>query len=73
MAVNRVKTLTAEGKSYNLFYKGSRLANITLEPGEKMTRERAFEIINDLCVQAGIKPRKHIGLVTYEEAEPETD
>lgn len=59
-----------EGKTYDLHYAGIFVANVTLEPGKKMTRDMAFAIINDLLTADGIAPRKRIDRVTFTEAKP---
>ncbi len=70
MKVRRTDRLEQDGKTYDLYYHGAIVANITLEPGKEMTRDMAFAIINHMCEENGIPPRKHVDRVRFAEAEP---
>ena len=72
--VKMVDELKNEGKTYNIYVKGRRLVNLTLERGQKLNTEIALSIIKDIAKQGRInnnkiKPEE----ITFEEAEPEFD
>ena len=72
--VEMVNKLENEGKTYNIYVKGRRLVNLTLERGQKLNTEIALSIIKDIAKQGRInnnkiKPEE----ITFEEAEPEFD
>ncbi len=68
MILERTEQLKSEGKTYDLFYNGKRVCNITLEKGEELTQESAFIIINDVFVNDfKMKPRKYIDKVSFTE------
>lgn len=71
MTLTRAQKLNNVGKSYNLYYRGNLIANVSLERGHEMTQEMAFEIINQFATEAGAKPRKYVEMATFEEAEVE--
>ncbi|MGN1053275.1 MAG: hypothetical protein ACI4SH_07815 [Candidatus Scatosoma sp.] len=73
MKMERVNKLNKEGKTYNLFYNEKAVANITLEAGAILTKETAFEIINQIFIEQGFKPRKYIEKVSFCEAPIEKD
>lgn len=70
MKVRRTDRLAEGGKTYDLYYNGKLVANVTLEPGKEMTRDLAFAIINHMCGERGIPPRKYLERVRFAEAEP---
>ena len=73
-AVKMVDELKSVGKTYNIYVKGHRLINLTLERGEELNAEIAFDIVKDIARQGRIKSRKvKPEDVTFEEAEPEFD
>ena len=72
--VKMVDELKNVGKTYNIYVKGRRLVNLTLERGQKLNTEIALSIIKDIAKQGRIntgkvKPEE----ITFEEAEPEFD
>ena len=72
--VKMVDELKNEGKTYNIYVKGRRLVNLTLERGQKLNTEIALSIIKDIAKQQGVNPNKvKPEDVTFEEAEPEFD
>lgn len=72
MKVKMVDKLESEGKTYNIYVKGHRLINLTLERGQKLNTEIALDIVKDIARQGRIKSRKvKPEDVTFEEAEPE--
>ncbi len=69
-----VNKLKSEGKTYNIYVKGHRLINLTLERGQKLDAEIALDIVKDIAEQGKINPGKIKPKdVTFEEAEPEFD
>lgn len=73
-AVKMVDELESVGKTYNIYVKGRRLVNLTLERGQKLNTEIALSIIKDIAKQGRINPGKVKPKdVTFEEAEPEFD
>lgn len=72
--VKMVDELENVGKTYNIYVKGRRLVNLTLERGQKLNTEIALSIIKDIAKQGRINPGKVKPKdVTFEEAEPEFD
>ena len=72
--VEMVDKLESVGKTYNIYVKGHRLINLTLESGEELNAEIAFDIVKDIAKQWRINPGKIKPKdVTFEEAEPELD
>ena len=72
--VKMVDKLEKEGKTYNIYVKGHRLINLTLERGQKLNTEIALDIVKDIARQGRIKSCKvKPEDVTFEEAEPEFD
>ena len=72
--VEMVDRLKREGKTYNIYVKGHRLINLTLEGGQKLDAEIALDIVKDVAKQGKIHPGKvKLKDVTFEEAEPEFD
>ena len=72
--VKMVDELESVGKTYNIYVKGHRLINLTLESGEELNAEIAFDIVKDVAKQGRINPGKIKPKdVTFEEAEPELD
>ena len=72
--VKMVDELESVGKTYNIYVKGHRLINLTLESGEELNAEIAFDIVKDIAKQRRINPGKvKPEDVTFEEAEPEFD
>ncbi len=70
--VKMVDKLKREGKTYNIYVKGHRLVNLTLERGQKLDAEIALDIIKDIAKQGRINTSKvKPEDVTFEEAEPE--
>ena len=70
--VTMVDKLKKEGKTYNIYVKGHRLINLTLERGQKLDAEIALDIVKDVAKQGKIHPGKvKLKDVTFEEAEPE--
>ena len=70
--VTMVDKLKREGKTYNIYVKGHRLINLTLEGGQKLDAEIALDIVKDVAKQGKIHPGKvKLKDVTFEEAEPE--
>lgn len=66
--MKRTEQLYSEGKTYDLFYNNKKVCKVTLEKGNKMTQERAFQIINDVFINDfKMKPRKHINKVSFVE------
>lgn len=68
--VVKVTKLYNKGKTYDLLYLVKDMdykpvVNITLECGQEMTREIAFEIINQTFISMGYKPRKDINKVKW--------
>ena len=71
MKMKAVDNLDRPGKSYDLLYNGKRMVNVSLEAGDEMTKETAFDIINHTAREMGYAPRKYIDKVSWEEtAEP---
>ena len=72
--VKMVDKLEREGKTYNIYVKGHRLINLTLERGQKLDAEIALDIVKDIAKQGKIRQTKvKLEDVTFEEAEPEFD
>ena len=72
--VKMVDELESVGKTYNIYVKGHRLINLTLESGEELNAEIAFDIVKDIAKQQGVSPdRVKPEDITFEEAEPEFD
>ena len=72
--VEMVDKLKREGKTYNIYVKGHRLINLTLERGKKLDAEIALDIVKDIAKQGKIRQTKvKLEDVTFEEAEPEFD
>ena len=72
MKVKMVDKLKREGRTYNIYVKGHRLINLTLERGKKLDAEIALDIVKDIAKQGKIRPVKiKPEDVTFEEAEPE--
>ena len=72
--VKMVDALKNEGKTYNIYVKGRRLVNLTLERGQKLNTEIALSIIKDIAKQGRINTNKvKPEEITFEEAEPEFD
>lgn len=72
--VEMVDKLEHVGKTYNIYAKGHKLINLTLESGHELDIEKAFIIVKDIAKQQGVNPaRVKIEDVTFEEAEPEFD
>lgn len=72
--VEMVDKLKQVGKTYNIYAKGHKLINLTLECGHEMNKEIAFNIVKDIAKQQRINPtRVKIEDVTFEEADPEFD
>ena len=70
--VQMVDKLEKVGKTYNIYVKGHRLINLTLERGKKLDAEIALDIVKDIAKQGKIRPAKiKLEDVTFEEAEPE--
>ena len=70
--VEMVDKLKKEGKTYNIYVKGHRLINLTLERGKKLDAEIALDIVKDIAKQGKIRQTKvKLEDVTFEEAEPE--
>lgn len=66
--MQEVNTLKKEGKRYMLYYGGKKVIDITLEAGDELTQEDAFDIINTAFVKyMKAEPRKHIEKVSFEE------
>ena len=70
--VEMVDKLESVGKTYNIYAKGHKIINLTLESGHKLNAEMALDIIKDIAKQQGVnlnkvKPED----VTFKEAEPE--
>ena len=72
--VEMVNKLENEGKTYNIYAKGHKLINLTLESGHELNAEIALDIVKDIAKQQGVNPNKvKLEDVTFEEAEPEFD
>lgn len=72
--VEMVDRLKREGKTYNIYVKGHRLINLTLERGKKLDAEIALDIVKDIAKQGKIRQTKvKLEDITFEEAEPEFD
>lgn len=72
--VEMVDELKNAGKSYNIYAKGHKLINLTLESGHELNAEIALDIVKDIAKQQGVNPDKvKPEDVTFEEAEPEFD
>ena len=72
--VEMVDKLESEGKTYNIYAKGHKLINLTLESGKELNAEIALDIVKDIAKQQGVNPGKvKPEDVTFEEAEPEFD
>ena len=72
--VQMVDKLNNVGKTYNIYAKGHKLINLTLESGKKLNAEIALDIVKDIAKQQGVNPdRVKPEDVTFEEAEPEFD
>lgn len=70
--VKMVDELGSVGKTYNIYVKGHRLINLTLERGQRLDVEIALDIVKDIAKQGKIHPGKvKLEDVTFEEAEPE--
>ena len=73
-AVKMVDELKSVGKTYNIYVKGHRLINLTLEGGRELTDEIAVSIAKDIAKQYKVSPdRVKPEEITFEEAEPEFD
>lgn len=72
--VQMVDKLEKVGKTYNIYAKGHKIINLTLESGHELTAEIALDIVKDIAKQRRINPGKVKPKdVTFEEAEPEFD
>ena len=72
--VKMVDKLESVGKTYNIYVKGHKIINLTLESGHELNAEMALDIIKDIAKQRGVNPNKvKPEDVTFEEAEPEFD
>ena len=72
--VEMVDKLESVGKTYNIYAKGHKLINLTLESGHELTAEIALDIVKDIAKQEKVNPNKvKPEDVTFEEAEPEFD
>ncbi len=72
--VEMVDKLEKVGKTYNIYAKGHKIINLTLESGKELNAEIALDIIKDIAKQQGVNPnRVKPEDVTFEEAEPEFD
>lgn len=72
--VEMVDKLQKAGKTYNIYAKGHKIINLTLENGAELNAEIALDIIKDIAKQQGVNPDKvKPEDVTFEEAEPEFD
>lgn len=72
--IKMVDKLNNVGKTYNIYAKGHKLINLTLESGHELTAEIALDIVKDIAKQQGVNPdRVKPEDVTFEEAEPEFD
>ena len=70
--VKMVDKLESVGKTYNIYAKGHKIINLTLESGHELNAEMALDIIKDIAKQRGVNPNKvKPEDVTFEEAEPE--
>lgn len=70
--VEMVDKLQKAGKTYNIYAKGHKIINLTLEGGAELNAEIALDIIKDIAKQQGVNPdRVKPEDVTFEEAEPE--
>ena len=70
--VEMVDKLESVGKTYNIYAKGHKLINLTLESGKELNAEIALDIVKDIAKQQGVNPdRVKPEDVTFEEAEPE--
>lgn len=72
--IKMVDKLENVGKTYNIYAKGHKLINLTLEGGHELNAEIALDIVKDIAKQQGVNPdRVKPEDVTFEEAEPEFD
>ena len=72
--VKMVDKLNNVGKTYNIYAKGHKLINLTLESGHELNAEIGLDIVKDIAKQQCINPdRVKPEDVTFEEAEPEFD
>ena len=72
--VKMVDKLNNVGKTYNIYTKGHKLINLTLESGHELNAKIALDIVKDIAKQQGVNPNKvKPEDVTFEEAEPEFD
>lgn len=72
--VEMVDKLEKVGKTYNIYAKGHKIINLTLESGKELNAEIALDIIKDIAKQQGVNPdRVKPEDVIFEEAEPEFD
>lgn len=72
--IKMVDKLNNAGKTYNIYAKGHKIINLTLESGHELNAEIALDIIKDIAKQQGVNPDKvKPEDVTFEEAEPEYD
>ena len=70
--VKMVDKLESVGKTYNIYAKGHKIINLTLESGHELNAEMALDIIKDIAKQRGVNTNKvKPEDVTFEEAEPE--
>ena len=70
--IKMVDKLENVGKTYNIYAKGHKLINLTLESGHELNAEIALDIVKDIAKQQGVNPdRVKPEDVTFEEAEPE--
>ena len=54
--VEMVDKLESVGKTYNIYAKGHKLINLTLESGHELTAEIALDIVKDIAKQQGVSP-----------------
>lgn len=72
--VTRVEKLHRDGKSYNIFFQGQQIINLTLEYGVDLTKEKAYAIVKDVASDANIDISKiDPNDITFEQGEPEYD
>ena len=72
--VTRVEKLNKDGKTYNIFYRGQKVLNITLEYGFNLTKEKALAIIKDVARDENVDICEiEIDDITFEQGEPEFD
>lgn len=72
--VTKVKKLNKDGKTYNIFYHGQKVLNITLEYGFNLTKEKALAIIKDVARDENVDICEiELDDITFEQGEPEYD